>query len=102
MLVGGAQVRGTVISHKLWEKEQIVNLEAAGQESHELMAGLLRAIFDSDAEQALDLKAQFPERTFNRRWIHFRDATVSTGGQAVEYPHFRVSLDAVQGWSMAS
>lgn len=102
VLVAGATVRGLAIHRESWETEQIEKLQASGEPSHDMLAQMLKAMFDTDSELDADFKAEYPERRYVRRWIHFRDATVSTGGQAVEYPYFRVSLDSVQGWSLGS
>lgn len=100
VLIGGAMIRGTAITRERWESEHVEEIKKSDQESHEMLAELLQAIFDSDEEQDADYKAEFPERHYIRRWLHFRDVTITAGGQSIKQSHFRVSIDTIQGWSI--
>lgn len=102
VLVSGMHIRGQVITHGVWENEQIESFRSADDEGSRnlgtILAGMQEAFNDHNAEVAAEASESFTPP----RWIHFRDAVVGTGTDAVHHKHFRVALDEITGWAFGA
>lgn len=95
--VPGGVVYGDLIAHDAWKADWEQSLR--GMET--LSSGLLSR-FPETVDQAVDEMTGEAGAHHLPRWIHLRNATVTTGGinGAIELPVWRGRLADVAGWAL--
>ncbi|MHA7293903.1 hypothetical protein [Arthrobacter sp. HLT1-21] len=96
----GAIVSGSATSAADWQTRQIQDADAGGNEK---AGGILHHVHASINEQLNSTKTNREDR--NRvfgNYIHFVDATIFSGGQALRAGHIRIAADSVCGWTLIS
>ncbi|MFF8278868.1 hypothetical protein ACF05T_22555 [Streptomyces lateritius] len=93
----GGVVCGDLITQEAWKAEWAHSVRRLGGKGAQLLAGFPESV-DQSLEEASG--GQMPEQL--PRWVHLRDATLSTAVKgAFTVPVWRGRLADVSGWSLA-
>lgn len=96
LVIGGVIVRGTAVPERRYaDRVKSLFRDPSSQESMEMIFGFeieQRSQMIKEREAA-DLPA------YARKFVHMIDATIVTGGAALEVPVYRGYLDEVSGWA---